>query len=210
MKTDQLISSLVADRTPPKPFGRRLTLSLLAGALISLGLFVVILGPRHDLAEALATWRFDFKIALMTFTLLLAFGFCRAVARPVAPPHPARGLLLAVAAMGVALALELIVAPSDSWGRRLVGTNSMICLSAIPFFSLAPLVALLAILRSGAPSSPALAGAAAGLLAAACGATLYAFHCFDDSPLFVATWYSLAALPVVAIGAVAGHRLLRW
>src|SRR6185503_3319464 len=47
MKTDQLISSLVADRTPPKPFGRRLTLSLLAGALISLGLFVVILGPRH-------------------------------------------------------------------------------------------------------------------------------------------------------------------
>ena len=50
----------------------------------------------------------------------------------------------------------------------------------------------------------------AGLLAAACGATLYAFHCFDDSPLFVATWYTLAALPVVIVGAVAGHRLMRW
>ena len=48
------------------------------------------------------------------------------------------------------------------------------------------------------------------MLAAACGATLYAFHCFDDSPLFVATWYSLAAIPVVAVGALAGYRFLRW
>ena len=65
-------------------------------------------------------------------------------------------------------------------------------------------------LRSGAPASPALAGAAAGLLAATAGATLYAFHCFDDSPLFVVTWYVLAALPVIALGAILGRRLLRW
>ena len=31
--------------------------------------------------------------------------------------------------------------------------------------------------------------------AAAAGASLYAFHCFDDSPLFVVTWYTLAAIP---------------
>jgi hypothetical protein len=65
-------------------------------------------------------------------------------------------------------------------------------------------------LRSAAPASPTLAGAAAGLLAATAAASLYAFHCFDDSPLFVATWYTLAAIPVVAIGAIAGRRLLRW
>ena len=70
--------------------------------------------------------------------------------------------------------------------------------------------AQLAMLRSAAPASPALAGAAAGLLAAASGAALYAFHCFDDSPLFVVTWYTLAALVVMAIGALAGRRLLRW
>ena len=73
-----------------------------------------------------------------------------------------------------------------------------------------PLAAVLAILRSGAPASPALAGGAAGLLAAAAAGALYAFHCFDDSPLFVVTWYGLAALLVIALGAVAGHRLLRW
>jgi hypothetical protein len=69
---------------------------------------------------------------------------------------------------------------------------------------------MLAILRRGAPASPLLAGAAAGLLAAASGSALYAFHCFDDSPLFVVTWYSLAAIPVVLAGAFAGRRLLHW
>jgi len=93
MKTDQLIAALAADRTA-EPFGRRFVLSFLIGGLISLGLFLAILGPRHDLAEALATWRFDFKIVLMVLILGLAFSFCREVARPVAPPHPARGLLL--------------------------------------------------------------------------------------------------------------------
>ena len=190
--------------------GRRFVLSFLIGGLISLGLFLAILGPRHDLAEALATWRFDFKIVLMVLILGLAFSFCREVARPVAPPHPARGLLLPLAALVAALVIELVIVPRAAWGTRLVGSNSLICLTAIPFFSIGPLIAVLAILRSGAPTSPALAGAAAGLLAAACGATLYAFHCFDDSPLFVATWYTLAALPVVGIGALAGRRLLRW
>ena len=60
------------------------------------------------------------------------------------------------------------------------------------------------------PLTAACRFAAAGLLAAAAAAALYAFHCFDDSPLFVVTWYGLAALPVIALGAAAGHRLLRW
>jgi hypothetical protein len=35
-------------------------------------------------------------------------------------------------------------------------------------------------------------------------------HCFDDSPLFVATWYVLAAILVVLLGMLLGRRLLRW
>ncbi|MGA8293552.1 MAG: NrsF family protein, partial [Rhodoplanes sp.] len=53
-------------------------------------------------------------------------------------------------------------------------------------------------------------GASAGLVAAALAATVYAAHCTDDSPLFVATWYSLAIALVVAVGAVLGPRVLRW
>jgi hypothetical protein len=65
-------------------------------------------------------------------------------------------------------------------------------------------------LRQGAPEHPALAGAAAGLFAGAIGAHLYATHCPDDSPLFVAAWYTLAIAFVVGTGALAGSRCLRW
>jgi len=211
MKTEQLLSVLVADRSGVgRSLTRRLTLTLLAGSAISLGLFFATLGPRKDLAPALETWRFDLKLVLVVLALVLAFLLCRALSRPVPVRHPGRYLLPLVALAAAAVAIELTVVPMDAWRTRLVGSNSLICLAAVPAFSLAPLVVLLAMLRSAAPASPALAGGAAGLLAAASGATLYAFHCFDDSPLFVVTWYGLAALLVVTIGALAGRRLLRW
>jgi len=93
---------------------------------------------------------------------------------------------------------------------RLVGSNSRLCLTAIPLMSLPLLAAALFGLRHGAPTRPAIAGAIAGLLAAGLAATLYASHCTDDSPLFVATWYTIATVLVAAIGALAGSRLLRF
>jgi hypothetical protein len=91
-----------------------------------------------------------------------------------------------------------------------VGINAIFCLKSIPFLAAAPLVAVLLALRQGAPEHPTLAGAAAGLFAGAIGAACYATHCPDDSPLFVAAWYTLAIGFVAAIGAAAGRRLLRW
>ena len=168
------------------------------------------LGIRPDIGPALATWRFDLKVAMVLLGLVLAFGFCLDCARPDMPRHPLRRLLPLLALLMGAVAIELAMVPEASWRTRLVGSNSLICLPMVPILSIAPLGAVLFILRRGAPASPVLAGAAAGLVAALSGASLYAFHCFDNSPLFVATWYTLAALPMVAIGALAGHRLLRW
>lgn len=76
--------------------------------------------------------------------------------------------------------------------------------------SVAPLVAVLAALRAGAPSSPAIAGAVAGPLAGSLAASLYAIHCTDDSPLFVALWYPPPIVLAVLAGAAAGSRVLRW
>jgi hypothetical protein len=211
VKTEHLIDALVADRaTAGKSIAWALALALGGGGVISLVLFLLDLGVRQDIGPALVTWRFDLKIAIVLAALVLAFGLCLECARPLTPAHPVRRLLPLGALAVLAIAVELAVVPTSTWGVRLVGSNSMICLSAIPILALAPLAAVLAILRRGAPASPMAAGAAAGLLAAACGATLYAFHCFDDSPLFVATWYTLAAIPVVLLGALLGRRLLRW
>ena len=184
--------------------------ALALGGLASLVVFAVELGLRTDIGAALATWRFDLKLVLVGTALVLAFGLCRALARPTADRRALRRLLPLLAFAVLLAVVELAITPAAAWPTQLVGSNARFCLTFIPILSLAPLAGALLVLRRGAPASPALAGAAAGLLAAASGALLYAFHCFDDSPLFVMTWYSLAALPIVALGALAGRRLLRW
>ncbi len=211
MKTDQLVSALVADRASSAvPLGRLLGWPLAAGIVASLAIFAIEFGPRVDLAAAFATWRFDLKLALVALAFVAAFAACRALARPV----PSRGwrpwAVAAVMLAAAGIAAELGLLPRGQWSTRLVGTNALICLTAIPTFALAPLAALLLALRRAAPWSPTLAGAAAGALAWAAAAVIYAFHCFDDSPLFVLTWYPLAAVPVIAVGAMVGRRLLRW
>lgn len=211
MKTENLIEVLVADRTArSRPMGRLLAGALAVGAAASLAIFLVALGVRADIAEALVTWRFELKVALVLLALGLAFSLCVSLSRPVAPSHAGRRLVPLAALAVAAVAMELAILPSAAWVAQLVGSNAVICLTAIPALAVAPLAAVLWILRSGAPASPALAGAAAGLLAATSGASLYAFHRFDDLPLFVLTWYVLAAVPVVVVGAIVGRRLLRW
>ena len=210
MKTDQLVDALVADGGAASPIARLLVLALAAGVAISLVVFFLTLGIRPDIGPALETWRFDLKIVTALLGLVLAFGVCRDCARPDMPPHPLRRLLPLLALIVLAVAVELMLVPEAAWRQRLIGSNSLICLPMVPILSLAPLAVVLWMLRRAAPASPVLAGAAAGFMAALSGATLYAFHCFDDSPLFVATWYSLAVLGMTAVGAWLGPKLLRW
>jgi hypothetical protein len=48
------------------------------------------------------------------------------------------------------------------------------------------------------------------VLAGAISATYYATLCTDDSPLFVATWYTLAISGLAILGAMAGRLFLKW
>jgi hypothetical protein len=112
--------------------------------------------------------------------------------------------------LAAAVVAELAVLPARDWTVRAIGSNSRICLVSVALMAVAPLVAVLAALRTGAPRSPAAAGAVAGVLAGSLGAVLYAFHCTDDSPLFVALWYTPPIALAALAGAAAGSRLLRW
>lgn len=211
MKTDDLITALAADAGPPEaPMPRRLGVGIAAGAVAATMVFVPLLGVRADIAAALATWRFDLKLLLVAAALVAALVDCVRLVRPT----ETKGLHWSSVAAGVlvlaAVVLELVATPADGWWAKLVGTNAWLCLTAIPLLAVAPLVVLLLVMRGGAPRSPQLAGAAAGRLAAAIGALFYATHCFDDSPLFVVTWYGLAMLVATVIGAAAGARVLRW
>jgi hypothetical protein len=212
MKTSDLISALAADSgAPVRPLGTRLGVAFGAGALVSLALFVALLGPRHDVMSAMHTVRFDLKFVDTLALLAPSYFLCLSLARPETGPGALFAWLAApIVLLFTAVAVELAVAPREEWMERLVGTNWYHCLSIIPLLSIAPLGALISALRDGAPRYPALTGALAGAASAGVAATIYASNCTDDSPLFVVTWYPLATLIVVAAGAWAGHRWLQW
>jgi hypothetical protein len=212
VKTGDLIRALAADsEVHPMPPGRALALALIPGVAITLGLHFAVLGLRPHLLTLLGEPRLLFKLCLTFLLAALSGAQVSRIARPGAGIRRITLLLAIVPALLAAASLaELLAVPAAEWGQRLVGTNAISCLKSIPFLAAAPLVAALLALRQGAPDHPALAGAAAGLLAGAIGAACYATHCPDDSPLFVAAWYTLAIGFVAAIGGAAGRRLLRW
>jgi hypothetical protein len=212
VKTGDLIRALAADsEVRAMPLGRALALALIPGLAIALGLHFAVLGLRPHLLTLLGEPRLVFKLCLTILLVALSSPLVLRLVRPGASVRRAALMLAIVPALLAAGNLaELLAVPAAEWGQRLVGTNAIFCLKTIPFLSTAPLVASLLALRQGAPEHPGLAGAVAGLFAGAIGAALYATHCPDDSPLFVAAWYSLAIGFVAAIGALAGFRLLRW
>jgi len=212
MKTDELIRALAQDgATRPPSLAWRLTTALVAGAAGAGALFALSLGVRPDVASALHTWRYVFKVVVALTLSVCALLACLRLSHP----DRAFGDVLVVLAIAPAVLLlgvgsELATVPSAEWYMRAAGTNAFVCLTAIPALAITSLVASLAALRAGAPRSPTACGAAAGMLAGGFAATLYATHCPDDSPLFVAIWYPLAVALVALTGAALGRRLLRW
>jgi hypothetical protein len=212
MRTEDLIEAIARDAAAPRPWlAGRMAAALIAGGAVSYALLELDLGLRPDVASALLTWRFALKVAVTALSLAAA---CWAAASLARPETTARDVAIALMAAPVVLALgvgyELITLPVAGWSARAIGNNARICLISVPLLSIAPLAAMLVALRAGAPRSATIAGAVAGLAAGGVGATLYALHCLDDSPLFVALWYSLAVALVALVGAVLGRWLLRW
>ena len=212
MDTDQLIRTLAADNSyRPRPVGFVLALMLLAAAPVSLLMFFSELGVRPDVMTAMHNPFFDLKFAV---TLALAAAGIAAslhLSRPeVSLSNFGWLFVIPAGLLAAGIAGEAMMPQRLPMMTRLVGSNSRICMTAIPLMSLPLLAASILGLRHGAPTRPALAGAVAGLMSAGLAATFYASHCTDDSPLFVMTWYTLATALVTAIGALAGAKFLRF
>jgi hypothetical protein len=212
METDQLIRTIAADNAyRTRPVGLWLATALLIAAPVSLAMFFATLGVRPDVMTAMRNPFFDLKFLVTLALAISAIAVGLHLSRPEASLKGWAWLLLIPAGLLVAgIGGEMMMPQRLPMMTRLVGSNSRICLTAIPLISLPLLAAALLGLRHGAPARPAVAGAIAGLVSAGLAATLYASHCTDDSPLFVATWYSIATALVAAIGALAGSRVLKF
>jgi hypothetical protein len=212
MQTDQLIRTLAADTAHrARPVGLVLALALLSAAPVSLAMFFAELGVRPDVMTAMRNPFFDLKFAVTLALGISAIAVSLHLSRPEVSLKGWGWLLLIPAGfLALGIGSEMMLPQRLPVMTRLIGHNSKLCMTAIPLLSLPLLAAALVGLRHGAPARPAVAGAVAGLLSAGLAATLYASHCTDDSPLFVATWYTIATALVAAIGALAGSRMLRF
>lgn len=212
MQTPDLIRALASDvGSRGRPPRQALVIALIPGVAVAFSLFFATLGPRPHLIALLGEPRVLFKLALPWLLAGLSAFLVQRISQPGAETRGAFApLMLVPVLLAGAVLAEMASIPAALWGQRLLGHNAIACLVSIPFLGLAPLVAILFALREAAPERPALAGASAGLLAGAIGAALYAAHCPDDSPFFVATWYALAVAIASSAGAYAGSKLLRW
>ena len=212
MRTSELIAALAADPVPePVRLDRRVAIALVVGLAVSVALYFLLLGPRPGLAAGAETMRFWLKVVDLLAFALPSLLLTLRLARPDAKPRAlALWLLAPFILLAAGVIAEMLLVPQSEWMSRLMGANALHCTVTIPMLAAPILVGFIVALRAGAPLHPALTGAMAGAAAAGVGALVYASSCPDDSPLFVATWYPLATLICMGVGAVAGRLFLAW
>lgn len=213
MNTDDLIASLSSNVPPVRrnAVGRRLTIGLALGALVSLFYVVVMMGVRPDIMVAMHGFPFWMKWG---YTISLALAATIMTAQ-LARPDTRRLHWLWLMAIPVLLlasvgAMELIRTPQSEWLAMWLGHSWTVCPWRVLALAMPIFVGLLWSFRRLAPTRLRAAGAAAGLTAGAFAATVYCVHCPEVSAIFVLTWYSLGILLATSVGALIGPRLMRW
>ena len=119
-------------------------------------------------------------------------------------------ILIPLFVLSCGIAFQLLTSPEDYWISGMEGRYPTACVKSIPALAIGPLAVLMIYLRGGAPTQPVLSGALAGCVAGGAAAFIYAFHCPDDSALFVALWYSVAIAITTILGAGCGRYWLKW
>ena len=214
MKTDELVEMLArgAEAVPRHAARDRLLAAVAVGLPLSVLVVSLWFGLRHDLADALREPAMWLKFGVPLAVALAAGLSLRRLASPGVPAGRAwrlgAGAVLALWAMA---ALQWGGLPEPARADALWGRTWRACPLNIAVVSLPLLVAVMASLHAlAAPTRPALAGAAAGLLSGALGAVAYALHCPESGLAFLAVWYVLGMTIVGAVGALLGPRLFRW
>jgi hypothetical protein len=213
MRTDELIELMAADTTPAPLAApqQRLGLAAVAGAAVAFGLVLAWLGLRPDLAQAVGGGFYWVKTGYTALLGLAGFWACERLARPGGSARGGWMLGALVLAVFAALATHQL-SGLDRAGAitALRGVSWTVCTRNILLLG-APMTAMaLLVLRGLAPTRPTLAGFAAGAFSGGVAATVYGLHCPEATFLFVSVWYTAGVAACGLLGALFGHRLLRW
>lgn len=212
MKTDELIAHLSDDLVPAPPHyvGRILAMGLGLGFLLSAILMLVAMGPRPDLAVAMAGGAFWMKLAYTLSFAGLGLWLVERLGRSDASARQPTLLLLVPVILLLGVAAVQFMAPGANRHQLMMGNSWRVCAIDILALSAPVFVTVFWALRKLAPTRLALAGAGAGLLAGAAGASVYAFHCVEYTAPFILIWYTSGVAAAALIGAGISRWALRW
>ncbi|MEO5764284.1 MAG: DUF1109 domain-containing protein [Casimicrobiaceae bacterium] len=213
MNTDELVALLVVRALPVEPnaTARRYAVALGWGALGATLLMAILLGVRPDIRTAVALPMFWLKLAFPASIAVAALFAATRLSRPGARLGRVPVALVApVVAMWLLAAVTLLGAPVSERAGLVMGFTVEDCLTNVPLLAVPVFAAAFWAMRGLAPTRLALAGGAAGLLAGAIAALIYALHCPEMEAPFLGVWYVAGMLIPAAAGALLGPVLLRW
>jgi hypothetical protein len=214
VNTERLSDLLSTNLQPAdwRGFKRALFLAVAAGGIAAFGAMLATVGPRPHFGSPS---HLEWSAVKLCFALSIVGTATPVLVRSARPGTEARALsvLLPILMVSAAAVVALLLAEPGAWKDMLLGSASgspVRCLLCIIGFAVIPLLALMHVLREGAPTQASLCGALAGVVAGAAGAAAYSVACVSDSVLFIAVWYVAGIAFCAALGALLGPRVLRW
>jgi hypothetical protein len=213
MKTHDLISLLSQDAAlAPSPSGaQKMTAAVLLATVTSSVLLFWFWGINKHLLEQMPSTVMLIKL----IWLVVLCGFAWRVMLRLSQP----GLSFGLGVWGLLAAwMTMVFLAIDQWQQAAVfekssllwGTTWQVCSVSIAALAVPFLFASIWTLRDTAPTRPAWAGAAAGLVSGLLSALVYSLHCPETAYPFLLLWYVAGIAAMCGVGAVAGRYWLRW
>ncbi|MGB0865177.1 MAG: NrsF family protein [Granulosicoccaceae bacterium] len=211
MKTQDLINMMAQESQAQVAPLRAFSPSALGALVLSTVALLLFWGIRPDLTQAISNPLVLTKNILPALTAIPCLWLLAQARHPDTSLNGAlRWLWLPLVIVLGLFIYALISSASATWLETIKGQTLLPCLVSIPLLAAPILAALLWAMSSGAASRPALAGAIAGLAAGCLATSIYALHCFEDSPAFYGLWYTAAIALTGLLGRWAGKHLLKW
>ena len=207
--TDDLIHSLASTAgTRQRCPSLQAALAVSGAASLACALLLVfsVFGIRQDFSDMAVRMPFAFKVA---YSGALMAG-ASVVALYAATPGASATALYALLPAAIFLACGVMFDPTDFPIMGMTSTAVAICVGRIVFLSLPAMILTIVSMRKAAPTQPLFAGAVIGALSASVGSLAHTLACRNDGTAFVAIWYTLSCAIMAAVGAIVGHRVLRW
>jgi hypothetical protein len=206
--TDDLIRSLASAAGTRRSASLQAAFAVTGALSLACALLLVfsVIGIRQDFVDMAVRIPFAFKVV---YAGALVAG-ASVVALYAATPGASATALYALSPAVILLACGVIFDPTRFPVMGRTSPAFAICVGHILFLSLPAIILTFVFMRKAAPTQPLFAGAVIGVLSASVGALAYTLACRNDSTAFVAIWYAVACAIMAFIGAVVGHRVLRW